>query len=152
MLFLLTGCIGLNVNAVPTQDIYADDRDTKEYKNTVQFAVVGGVPAQHVTRVSDAELAVVSPAGAAGAVDVIVRNQDGLQAKRFAGYTYDAPTSAAGGGGGGGGGGGCSAAAGAASGAGAAGAIAPWLTLLAGLAILRRRARAHDDSSPVLRG
>lgn len=43
MLFLLTGCIGLNVNAVPTQDIYADDRDTREYKGKVQFAVVGGV-------------------------------------------------------------------------------------------------------------
>ncbi|MFN7144623.1 MAG: metallophosphoesterase family protein [Myxococcota bacterium] len=43
MLFLLVGCIGLNVNAVPTQDIYADDGDTKDVKGRVEFAVVGDV-------------------------------------------------------------------------------------------------------------
>lgn len=41
MLFLLTGCIGLNVNAVPTQDLYADDGETKTAKGRVEFAVVG---------------------------------------------------------------------------------------------------------------
>ena len=40
-LFLLTACIGLNVNAVPTQDIYADDGDTREETGAVHFAVVG---------------------------------------------------------------------------------------------------------------
>lgn len=43
MIFLLTGCIGLNVNAVPTQDIYADDGEVRESKGRVEFAVVGGV-------------------------------------------------------------------------------------------------------------
>ena len=43
MLFLLTGCIGLNVNAVPTQDIYADDGDTRDAGGRVEFAVLGDV-------------------------------------------------------------------------------------------------------------
>jgi hypothetical protein len=43
VIFLLTGCIGLNVNAVPTQDIYADDGEVRESKGRVEFAVVGGV-------------------------------------------------------------------------------------------------------------
>ncbi len=44
MLFpVLVGCIGLNVNAVPTQDIYVDDGETKQGKARVEFAVVGEV-------------------------------------------------------------------------------------------------------------
>jgi hypothetical protein len=43
VLLLLVGCIGLNVNAVPTQDLYADDGETKEGKGRVEFAVVGEV-------------------------------------------------------------------------------------------------------------
>lgn len=43
MLFLLTGCIGLNATAIPTQDIYADNGETKGGPSRVEFAVVGDV-------------------------------------------------------------------------------------------------------------
>ncbi len=43
MLFLLVGCLGLNPRAVPTQDIYADDGEIKEWKESLQFAVLGDV-------------------------------------------------------------------------------------------------------------
>lgn len=43
VLFLLTGCIGLNVSAIPTQDLYADNGDTKGGESRVEFAVVGDV-------------------------------------------------------------------------------------------------------------
>jgi len=101
--------------------------------------LIGGAPALSVTRISDAELTVTTPPGSTGAADVVVRGATGLQGRIFGGYTYDAPTSY-GAPGGGGGGGGCAAAPGL-RGAGAAGAIAPWLTLLAGLTMLRRRVR-----------
>lgn len=101
MLFLLTGCIGLNVNAVPTQDIYADDRDTKEYKNKVQFAVVGGVrgaiPGEQAryTATPNAEAAIVadiSDAIQAKQVEFVVMTGDVVGASTTAewkGFTED---------------------------------------------------------------
>ncbi|MBN1417467.1 MAG: IPT/TIG domain-containing protein, partial [Planctomycetes bacterium] len=52
---------------------------------TVRF---GGVAATGVEVLSDAELRCVTPAHAAGAVDVIVRNPDGQQGVLAAGYVY----------------------------------------------------------------
>lgn len=102
----------------------------------------GGVAAARVRTVATGELEVVTPPGAGGPADVVVRNASGLQGRVFDGFTYDQPTGyALSDGGGGGGGGGCRAAPGAIGGAGGAGALAPWLTVLAALAILRRRAR-----------
>lgn len=41
MFLFLVGCIGLNVKAVPTQDIYADNGELKKADGRVEFAVVG---------------------------------------------------------------------------------------------------------------
>lgn len=102
----------------------------------------GSTPAQSVQMISANELLVVAPGNAPGATDVVVRNgPTGLQAKAFGAFIYDAPTSGLTGAGEGGGGGGCAMRAGPLGAAGSAGAVAPILTLLAGLAILRRRAR-----------
>jgi hypothetical protein len=48
----------------------------------------GGTPATGVVRTSSTSLTVVTPAHAAGAVDVLVRNPDGLQGVRQRGFTY----------------------------------------------------------------
>lgn len=51
----------------------------------------GGVRATNVTRLSANVLTVVTPAHAAGTVDVVVLNLDGQSATKQNGFTYDAP-------------------------------------------------------------
>lgn len=43
LLSMLTACLGLNVNAVPTQDLYADDGEVRKDPEAVRFAVVGNM-------------------------------------------------------------------------------------------------------------
>jgi hypothetical protein len=52
---------------------------------------VGGVAATNVTRVSSTSITAITPAGSAGAVDVIVTNNDGQTASSVRGFTYLAP-------------------------------------------------------------
>lgn len=55
---------------------------------------IGGVAAS-VVEATATTLRVVTPAGAAGAADVTVRNPDGLEARLGGGFTYDSPPKAA---------------------------------------------------------
>jgi hypothetical protein len=55
---------------------------------------VGGVLATGITYISSTQLRAVTPAGTAGARDVLVRNPNGVTATLTGGFTYTAPVSA----------------------------------------------------------
>lgn len=66
LLALLIGCAGVNVNAIPTQDLWIDDGEVRKENGVVQFAVVGDVrpfmpgdQAKGRTATPDTEAAVV---------------------------------------------------------------------------------------------
>jgi hypothetical protein len=101
---------------------------------------VGGTPATGVLVVSPSEIRAVTPPGQAGPRDVTVTNPTGLVGTRFGGFTYEVAGGSSREKGGGGGGGGC-----AAGGprAGSAAGLAPYLLLLGGLGIIRRRVRVR---------
>jgi hypothetical protein len=64
---------------------------------------VGGVAATAVTLVSSTSITATTPAGSAGAVNVVVTNGEGLTATSTGGFTFTAPSGGGDSGGGGGG-------------------------------------------------